>query len=1108
MGYRRRSLTGWRRLVWLLVAGMAAAASAEPAPPLDTPHPASIRVVSDNNYPPYLFLDADGNPQGYVVDMWRLFEVRTGIRIELVAMDWASAQREVLAGRADAIDMIFRTPGRDPYYDFTSPYATQTIGIYVDRSLPGITDANSLRGLLVGVQRGDACIEALRSRNVTRLQYYTDYQQIINAALKNEIRIFCMDDSPATYFLYRNDALDRFPRAFALYQNQFRRAVRKGNDGIRSAIEQGMARITADERTKLRERWLERPSIIAPWLRIAGIAAGVTLLVVALLGLWIWTLGRTVRLRTRDIRSKQDKLRALFDASPDAIWVKDRSGTYLECNERVFDILHLQHRDVIGRRDEALLPAALAETITRNDREALRAGRQQTHLLSLDTPGGRRTLEVITVPLRDPEGTVDGLLGSARDVTDRLRDEAQLRLWAHAFRHAAFGVAIFDVPSQTILMVNPTFARERGYAPEELAGQSANILYPPELIEERIRSRRATAHLPHFLVETEQVTRDGRRFPVLLDCSNTHDADGNPQYVIVYAQDISARKQAERELRLAAVAFQTQEALVVLGRDGVIQRVNEAFTALTGFTSAEVTGHRPSMLQSQRQERDFYRRMWDQIQSDGCWIGEQWITTRQGQLRVVRMEVSSVRDDAGGILHYVCAMSDLTSEREAQARAEHATLFDPLTDLPNRNFLVGHLAHRENHGTTTDRALLLIDIDHFKRINDLRGHTSGDDLILAMAQRLRDLQGGNDLLCRLGGGTFALLVACDAASAVPCAEYAPHVAERVLQAIREPFWLDRSAPVHATASIGWALLRPGEDAAHSALKEAELAMYGAKASGRDRSRGFEPGMLAALERQETMRHDLQAALSDDASDLSLHLQLQVDTDGNAIGAEALLRWTRPEGERVGPDTFIPFAEESGLIVPLGRWVLRKAAAVLVRWSDLPALRSLDLAINVSAKQFAHPAFTDDIRQVLEETGADPRRLMLEITETAILGDIDEIAAKLHELRDLGIRISLDDFGTGYSSLSYLSRLPLDQLKIDRSFIARLPEQGNDATVAQTIIGMGKGLSLEVIAEGVETPAQRDFLRQHGCNAFQGYLFARPVPLAEFEAMMAAPTSRH
>ncbi|HEX7370433.1 MAG TPA: bifunctional diguanylate cyclase/phosphodiesterase [Rhodanobacteraceae bacterium] len=384
-------------------------------------------------------------------------------------------------------------------------------------------------------------------------------------------------------------------------------------------------------------------------------------------------------------------------------------------------------------------------------------------------------------------------------------------------------------------------------------------------------------------------------------------------------------------------------------------------------------------------------------------------------------------------------------------------------------------------------------------MNDLRGHAAGDKLLVSIAQRLRPLlQDDRFVLSRFSGGTFALLAEYRAED---CPDCAWTCAERVRGAMREPFQSGLDAPVAITVSIGWTDLVPGHGSAESVLKEAELAMYGAKSAGRDQACHFEPAMQVELANHEALLQDLRRAIEDQT--LELHLQAQADRRGEVVGAEALLRWTRPGGEQVPPDVFIPIAEENGMILPLGDWALRRACAHLVGWAARPCMRDLCLAVNVSARQFAQAGFVDSVREALSITGADAARLKLEITESAVLVDLNEAAAKLAQLRAMGVRVSLDDFGTGYSSLAYLTRLPLDQLKIDRSFVDRLPEDTNDAMVAQTIIGMGRGLGLEVIAEGVETDAQRNFLMAQGCDAFQGYLISKPLPHPAFEAMLAA-----
>lgn len=1091
-------------LCWCGVSTVAAERAAAPTPPASAPSatatvPMRIRVVTDNNYPPFMFIDADGRPRGMEVDRWRLFEQRTGIQVELAPMQWSDAQRELLGGRADVIDMIFRTPEREALYDFSAPYATLAVGIYVDRRILGVRDVASLRGFPVAVQRGDACVEKLRSLGVSNLQLFANYNELLQAARQKDSRIFCMDEYPANFYLYRNDALSQFHEAFPLYTEQFRFAVRKGNTAMLSLVERGMAEITPAEQAAMRERWLEKPSVLEQYLKPIAFAIALAMCALALLAFWIWVLRSTVARRTRELFVGRRRLRAVFDASPDAMWVRSGNGDLLEYNERAESALGLGHKRLAGRTARGRSSANFTDQVEALDRQVLATGQPCSAVLPLEADDGtQRQYEVIKVPMPDPDGKATGVLSVARDITARLQAESQLRLWAKAFESAAFGVKIYDVRTQRIIAANPTFARERGYTPDEMVGMPVAGLYPPDLTDAQREACFQGEHEDHSLLECEHVARDGRRFPVLQDRSVVRDADGHPQFAVVYAQDISERRRVEAELRLAAVAFQTQEALMVTSATGVIQRVNEAFGALTGYAPQEVLGKTPALLGTPHHDHEHYRQLWEQVRVEGFWQGEQWVTTKAGTPKVVRTAISSVRNGDGRVSHHVCTMTDLTSEWEANARAERMTFFDPLTDLPNRRYLHGQIQHLLEEGRAG--ALLTIDLDHFKRINDLRGHMAGDRLLWLVAMRLRPLLDEHGVLSRFSGDTFALLVACPPGEPGDHMARAVDCAERVRAALRQPFELDDEARVTMTCSIGVAEVVPGRGTAASVFKEAEMAMYAAKRAGRDRSMRFAPAMMADVERNEAIAEALHQAIETDA--LELHLQLQVDRSGRATGAEALVRWQRPDGESISPAVFIPIAEERGLILALGRWMLRRACLQLAAWAGAARTCGLVLAVNVSAHQFAHPGFVDSVLTVLAETGANPAQLELEITETALVSDLAWVASTLASLRRLGVRVSLDDFGTGYSSLAYLSRLPLDQLKIDQSFVSRLPEVAGDATVAQTIIAMGHGLGLQVIAEGVETEAQRSFLMEHGCDAFQGYLFGRPMPPAQFEALLA------
>lgn len=1089
------------RCLGLLLGCLIAVPAASAGVPANAP-PARIRVVADRDFPPYLFLGRDGKPQGYEADMWRLFEAHTGIKVDLEPMTWADARQALQSGQADVIDMIYRTPSREARYDFSPPYASSAVAIYVDRSIQGVHDVGSLRGLSVAVQRGDVCSEKLKSLGVTDLHDFDDYQDIIQAAAQGTVRVFCMGRNPADFFLYRHSIRDRFNPAFVLFTEHLQRAVRKGNAAMLAAVDRGMAEITPAERATLRQRWLDQDDGAHVDLRVLGAVAGAILAVITLMVLWVWSLRRTVARRTRELQAERTILRSLFDANPDVVTVKDRNGVYVDCNDVAARYFKTERERFIGSTCHDLLSAEVADKLQALDAEVLRSGQPRSMMLSTDSAGeAPAQFEITKSPWPGPDGALQGVLTMGRDITERRQTDARLRMWAHAFEHAASGVVICDAPTRRIIVANPTFARERGYSPEEMAGMPVDNLYPPDIAAEREAARRVADQRIHTVVETEQITRNGRRFPVLLDITVLHDDDGNAQHVVVYAQDITERRQAERELRLAAVAFEAQEAMMVLDADQAIRRVNQAFCQLTGYAVDEVVGQSPELLAARQTDPAKRESAWAQVRETGFWQGEDWLQPRQGQPKVVRTTLSTVQDDSGSISQYVCSMIDLTSERMAHASVDHMTFFDPLTDLPNRYFLYGRLQHLlDATAPRTGGTLLMIDLDHFKRINDSRGHAAGDRLLLLVTQRLRQLLDDGCLLGRFGGGTFALLEGCRDSGRPAQPEQAWACAGAVREALRAPFDMD-GTPVTITASIGWTLLVPGQSTPDAALKEAELATYAAKAAGRDQVRRFEPFMQSELLRREALLEDLRHALANDA--FTVHMQALTDRTGQITGAEMLLRWTRPCGEAVSPGEFIPVAEDSGLIIPIGDWVLGRACAQLAAWSANPVTRNLVLAINVSARQFTNPEFVHKVRQALAATGANPSRLNLEITETAILGDLEEITEKLDELRAQGISVSLDDFGTGYSSLSYLSRLPLDQIKIDQSFVSRIPGGANDAMVAQTIVAMGHGLDMQVVAEGVETREQLDFLLAQGCDTFQGYFLARPMPLEAFEAMLEA-----
>lgn len=589
---------------------------------------------------------------------------------------------------------------------------------------------------------------------------------------------------------------------------------------------------------------------------------------------------------------------------------------------------------------------------------------------------------------------------------------------------------------------------------------------------------------------------DGSRMSSQLTCLRL-TREGAEPVVRIALSDISERKQAEDELRISAIAFESQQGIMVTDPNGVIERVNQAFTQLTGYSAEEAVGQTPALLKSGRHDSNFYQNMWKTLMQKRYWQGQMWNRRKNGKIYAEWLTISAVTTPEGNIVHYVGTFSDITQNQEAEAEIHRLAYYDPLTFLPNRRLLQDRLGQalaataRNGHCG----AILFLDMDNFKTLNDTRGHDIGDLLLIEVGRRLLTCVRAGDTVARLGGDEFVVLLENLSGELETAATQTMTVGEKIQALVAEPYLL-KDYEYHCTTSIGISLFHNNNASVEELLKHADLALYQSKNAGRNTLRFFDPAMQAALNERSLLEADLRQALKH--QQLRLYYQAQMDSAGGIIGAEVLLRWAHPEHGLIAPGDFIPLAEETGLILPIGLWVLETACAQLKTWASVLHTRELRVAVNVSARQFHRPDFVAQVQQVLAQTGADPTRLKIELTESLVLDNIPDTLEKMHALKSLGIGFSLDDFGTGFSSLAYLTRLPLDQLKIDRSFVFNLPDKHSDAVIAKTIITMGNNLGLQVIAEGVETQAQRAFLDEHGCHAFQGYLFSEPLPLEEFE----------
>ncbi len=626
-------------------------------------------------------------------------------------------------------------------------------------------------------------------------------------------------------------------------------------------------------------------------------------------------------------------------------------------------------------------------------------------------------------------------------------------------------------------------------------------LFPAEAMSrlERARAQMMRDGVPQELDFRSEAGAMSREFSATLSPMKG-DADG-PDGLVLVVRDVTAERAAAESQRIAATTFESQEGTMITDGKGTILRVNHAFSELTGYAAEEVVGRTPAVLRSGRHDTDFYRALWRTLLDDGYWQGELWNRRKSGELYPAWLRISAVRDTAGQTTHYVGAFADISERKEAENRIRSLAFYDPLTSLPNRRLLLDRLGQALAAGQRQQAygALLYLDLDHFKMLNDTRGHDAGDDLLVQVAARLRATVRGEDTVSRLGGDEFVVLLENLHPSAVIAARRAEQVAEKVRRALTQPFAL-AGGDYTLSPSIGISLFRGHDSDVQTLLKQADMALYEAKAHGRNCIRFFSPAMQHAVDQRAQVLAGLRRAL--EHGQFELHLQPQFDIRGQRIGAEGLLRWQHPERGLVMPDEFIAPAEESGLIVPIGQWVLGRACAILASGRHMLPVECL--SINVSALQFHQPDFIDSVAAALGASGADSRRLRLELTESALIGNVEAAAERMLRLKAMGVSISLDDFGTGYSSLACLKRLPIDEVKIDRSFVRDVAHDVQGAAIVRAIVAMCHDLGLTVIAEGVETSAQRDYLLSCGCDMLQGYLLGRPTPL---EAYRPQPADR-
>lgn len=813
-------------------------------------------------------------------------------------------------------------------------------------------------------------------------------------------------------------------------------------------------------------------------------------------------------LREAAMNVSKERYRLLLAHSPVGIFHYDLNFVITYCNARFAEIIgcpvaQVTGLDLYNLSDNAVLPALSAAL-------AGERGYFEGQYQAVFNDGW---IAMTCAASCDARGNVIGGIAIVESIQERKMAEMALALsnQKHDEERKLFQTILDNLPlgmwmlgmDGKIKFVNETFCNSLGIAAQDFfdAGHYSDLL-PLSIADKCKESDRACFMQgePHYSTEWLPFT-DGRAHLLEMTRVRLHDSANNVTGLIGLAADITERQKVESELRIAAAAFEAQEGMLITDCHNVIMRVNQAFTSITGYLAEEVLGKNPRFLTSGRHDAGFYQSMWEALNAKGKWEGEVWNRRKDGEIYPEYLLISAVKDINNEVANYVATFRDITANKAAESEIKKLAFYDPLTLLPNRRLLTDRLNHALASSARNRNigALLFIDLDNFKTLNDTLGHDMGDSLLKQVALRLKSCIREDDTLARLGGDEFVVILENLSELAMDAATKAELIGDKILAALNQVYPL-ASQEYHGAASIGVTLFAGHALSIDELMKQADIAMYQSKKSGRNTLRFFDLDTQKLINERAELEIELRKAV--DKKQLHLHYQIQLNSVGTPLSAEALIRWVHPMRGLISPAHFIPLAEDTGLILPIGQWVLDTACAQLHSWQDEHFTQDLTLAVNVSAKQFHQKNFVALVKETVQRHSINPKLLKLELTESMLVENIEDIIVTMNALREMGIQFSLDDFGTGYSSLQYLKRLPLNQLKIDQSFVRELSSSSSDRAIVRTIVAMAESLNLNVIAEGVETEEQHTLLQDIGCNYYQGYLFGKPMPIEQLDAILA------
>jgi len=803
---------------------------------------------------------------------------------------------------------------------------------------------------------------------------------------------------------------------------------------------------------------------------------------------------QTNTLNALELRERE--LDAMLENIPAMVFVKDAAELrFVRFNKAGEELMGLSREELLGCNDFDIFPHEMAQNFIATDRHTIaRGGIEDVPEESVQTRYGRKLMHTRKVSIPGPDGKPRYLMGISEDITARKEVEQQQRRLLEILDSAKDLIALVDQAGR-IIYINGAGRKMLGFGEaESVEGVQFHEIYSPGLDRQSVEDLLSKAGREgHADSETRFRSRAGREFPASQVIAAHRDTDGELTHYSIIARDIREHKRLLKHYMLSDKVFTfTAEAIMITDSSCRIISVNQAFTTMTGYTLDEVKGCNPSILSSGKQASAFYEEMWETVNASGHWEGELWDRRKDGAIYPKWLSINAVKEPGSNVIsHYIGIFSDISLRKQQEDHIRHLAFHDALTGLPNRSLFQDRLRHAlaESRRDSLPIALMLLDLDHFKYINDTLGHHVGDQLLKEIAMRLVGCVRESDTIARLGGDEFVIILngVHDLRDVVP-------VVEKILSEMARPMRVNNHQ-FRVTASLGIALYPDDASNIDDLIRNADTAMYHAKDGGRANYQFFTPRMNEAAHERVMIEEHLRRGL--DLGEFELYYQPKISLKPLRLaGCEALLRWNHPEWGTVLPTRFIPIAEDSGLILPLGEWVIGEACRQARAWLE-SGLR-LQVAINLSGRQFRDSNLILKIRKAMEDESGIARWMELEITESTLIEGASHAAQTLQALHQLSLPLAVDDFGTGYSSLSYLKTFAIDTLKIDKSFVDGIDRNPNDATIIRAVISLAHQLGMKVVAEGVEEAGQLQFLEKLRCDMIQGYYFSEPLRADAFE----------